>query len=326
MKIEQLFTFLFTFYVHFMFAQTNPAITKWLQNTTITGRHYVKTGSTAPVTDTYLANVQKVQYSATFAYITCTGIPSYIIGPYLDNNPNQGTDNANLYKIPLTPVQNTGTATATTGGIIGVLINGVSVFDYRDGVSYKSSTGANAGGPGGGTGDGVWNRDAVLYERTGFDCVKGHPASTNYHHHQNPSAFKSDINVLSTVCSTYDSDGLYVITPSVHSPLIGFAYDGFPIYGAYGYLNVDGTGGIVRMKSSYSLRSSMTTRATYYNATGNTGTVTVTNGPAVSTNFPLGMYREDYQYTATSSATPDYLDEHNGRFCVTPEYPSGTYC
>jgi len=22
----------------------------------------------------------------------------------------------------------------------------------------------------------------------------------------------------------------------------------------------------------------------------------------------------------------DYLDSHNGRFCVTPEYPNGTYC
>ena len=39
----------------------------------------------------------------------------------------------------------------------------------------------------------------------------------------------------------------------------------------------------------------------------------------------MGLFREDYQYNTTSAATPDYLDEHNGRFCVTPEYPSGTY-
>jgi hypothetical protein len=38
------------------------------------------------------------------------------------------------------------------------------------------------------------------------------------------------------------------------------------------------------------------------------------------------MYREDYQYNPTSAATPDYLDEHNGRFCITPEYPNGIYC
>jgi hypothetical protein len=97
--------------------------------------------------------------------------------------------------------------------------------------------------------------------------------------------------------------------------LIGFAYDGFPIYGAYGYLNVDGTGGVVRMKSSYSL-STNTTRV---------------NGPAINQvvgtqTFFNGYFREDYVYNPTSSSTPDYLDEHNGRFCVTPEYPNGTYC
>jgi hypothetical protein len=40
----------------------------------------------------------------------------------------------------------------------------------------------------------------------------------------------------------------------------------------------------------------------------------------------LGYFREDYQYNPTSTLTPDYLDIHNGRFCVTPEYPAGTYC
>ena len=52
---------------------------------------------------------------------------------------------------------------------------------------------------------------------------------------------------------------------------------------------------------------------------------TVTAGPPVSTTYPLGHYREDYKYTATTVSTPDYLDDHNGRFCVTPEYPLGTY-
>lgn len=103
----------------------------------------------------------------------------------------------------------------------------------------------------GGTGDLVWNRDAVVAERAGFDCSKGHPAMGNYHHHQNPSAFKLDNVVVSTVCNLYDADGLYVIDSTQHSPLIGFAYDGFPIYGAYAYKNKNGTGGVVRMKSSF---------------------------------------------------------------------------
>ena len=303
-----------------VFAQTNPIITGWIRNTTgITGRHYVS-GSSTPIVDaSYPANCQAVAYNTTNVYISCSGIPAYIIGPYLDGNPNQGGNNNNIYKFPLTPVQNTGTLATTTGGTIGVFINGVSLFDYRDGVSYKSSTGADAGGPLGGMGDGVWNRDAVRAERSGFDCAKGHPAMTNYHHHQNPSAFNMDLNVLSTVCNLYLADGLYVVDSTVHSPLIGFAYDGFPIYGAYGYKNTDGTGGIERMKSSFHLRS-ITTRTTYYDGTS------VTAGPVVSTAHPLGEYREDYEYIPTSAATPDYLDIHNGRFCVTPEYPAGTYC
>ncbi|PWA05974.1 YHYH protein [Flavobacterium psychrotolerans] len=297
-------------------AQTNPAITSWLRNTTsITGRHYVS-GNSTPIADATLANVQKVQYSAQYVYVSTNGIPSYVTGPFLDGNPNlAGTQNA-IFKFPLTPTPNTGTSTPTTGGNIGVFINGVALFDYRDGVSYKSSTGLNAGGPSGGTGDGVWNRDAVLYEKTGFDCAKGHPAGTNYHHHQNPSAFNLDLKVISNICNLYLADGLYVINPAQHSPLLGFAYDGYPIYGAFGYKNVDGTGGITRIKSGFSLRN-IATRTTYY-----TG-IAVASGPTVSINFPLGMYKEDYQFTA--NAASDYLDIHNGRFCVTPEYPNGTY-
>lgn len=291
-------------------AQTNPVITGWMQNTTnIKGRHYVN-GNSTPINDNVLANVQSVKYSTNSVYIATNGIPAYITGPFLDGNPSLATSQAAIFKFPLNPVQNTGTPSPTTMGNIGIFINGVALFDYRDGVSWQSSSSSLKGGPLGGTGDGIWNRDAVVAERAGFDCAKGHPAMGNYHHHQNPSAFKLDLNVVSTICNLYDADGLYVIDSSKHAPLIGFAYDGFPIYGAYAYKNVDGTGGIVRMKSSYTLRN-ITIR---------------TSGPNVNANYPLGYFREDYQYNATSANTPDYLDEHNGRFCVTPEYPNGIYC
>lgn len=298
------------------FGQTNPVITSWLQNTTnIMGRHYVSGSSTA-IDDAVEANVQTVQYSGSWVYISTNGVPAYVTGPFLDGNPSLATDQNAIFKFPLVPTQNTGTLTATNGGNIGVFINGVALFDYRDGVSYKNSTGQDAGGPSGGQGDGIWNRDAIVAEKAGFDCSKGHPAMGNYHHHQNPSAFKLDQNVISTICNLYDADGLYAINASEHSPLIGYAYDGFPIYGAYGYMNTDGTGGIVRIKSGYSLRN-ITTRTTYADGTD------VTDGPAVNTSFPLGHYREDYEYI--SSQSPDVLDVHNGRFCVTPEYPNGTY-
>ena len=299
------------------FAQTNPAITSWLINTSnIMGRHYVS-GNPTPINDNVQANVQTVQYSASWVYVSTQGIPTYITGPFLDGNPSLASSQNAIFKISLFPVENTGTPTNTSGGNIGIFINGVALFDYRDGVSWKNSTGALAGGPLGGMGDGIWNRDAIVAERGGFDCSKGHPAMGNYHHHQNPSAFNLDLTVISTVCDIYAADGLYAIDSTIHSPLIGFAYDGFPIYGAYSYKNTDGTGGIVRMKSGYELRN-ITTRTVYADGTD------VTDGPPVNGTYPLGLFREDYEYIA--SAEPDYLDEHNGRFCVTPEYPTGIYC
>lgn len=301
-------------------AQLSPAITSWLQNNSITGSYYVS-GNSTPIANNILVNCQAVQYSANNVYITTTGVPAYPTGPFLDGNPSQASNQNAIFRFPLAPVQNTGTLTATTGGNIGVFINGVALFDYRDGVAWSSTTNTLCGGPGNppcSGGASPWNRDAILAEKGGFDCSKGHPAMGNYHHHQNPSAFKLDLAVTSTICNLYDANGLYAINANQHSPLIGYAYDGFPIYGAYAYLNTNGTGGITRMKSSYQLRS-ITTR------TSSPAGATVSAGPPVSTTYPLGYFREDYEYIA-HPGQPDYLDVHNGRFCVTPEYPNGTYC
>ncbi len=320
MKKKLLFLFIFISVSNVLLSQTNPIILGWLRNTTgITGRHYV-TGNSTPIVDTPLANVQTVQYSATSVYVSTNGIPAYITGPFQDGNPSLATSQNAIFKFPLNPTPNTGTLTPTTGGNIGLFINGVALFDYRDGVSWRNSTSSLCGGPiqPPCMGDGVWNRDAIPAERAGFDCSKAHPAMGNYHHHQNPSAFNTDISVLSNICTLYPSDGLYSINVNQHSPLIGFAYDGYPIYGAYAYANANGTGGIVRMKSSFQLRN-ITTRTTLY-----TG-ATVTAGPAVSVTYPLGYFKEDYEFVSHPNDA-SYLDIHNGRFCVTPEYPNGTYC
>ena len=88
-----------------------------------------------------------------------------------------------------------------------------------------------------------------------------------------------------------------------HSPILGWAYDGNPIYGPYGYTNSDG-GVVTMMKSSYRLNTSRV------------------DGPSVTT-FPLGFFVEDFTYHENNDDS--YLDRNNGRFCVTPEYPNGTY-
>jgi hypothetical protein len=220
------------------------------------------------------SDVQTVQYSAANVYVSCTCIPGYSIGPW-NSNPNTPVNMNFVYKITRTPVQNVSTPIATGLGHTGVWSNGVSVFNAKDGMSYNNA--------------GVWNRNAYYYEGISFDNCLGHPAPNGeYHNHVNPT------------CVYNDADSLN------HSPIIGFAFDGFPIYGAYAYTNTNGTGPIKRMQSSYVL-SSNTTRA---------------NGPAVDATYPAGCYCEDYVYTAGSGD----LDEHNGRFCITPDYPSGIYC
>jgi hypothetical protein len=122
-------------------------------------------------------------------------------------------------------------------------------------------------------------------------------AAGKYHYHANPKK-------------------LYTYPATAHSPIIGYALDGYPIYGPYGYSTATSSlSAITRITSSYSLRS-ITTRTAYAN-----GTITSPAGPNVSTSFPLGMYVEDYEFISGSGT----LDVLNGRYCVTPEYPSGTY-
>ncbi len=304
-------------------AQLSPAVTAWLQNTTETGSYYVQ-GNSMVIENNILVNCQRVEYSADFVYVTATGIPAYPTGPFLDGNPSQAANQNGIYRFPLDPQLNSGTPIATNGGNVGLFINGVALFDYRDGVGWNPNTSALCGGPGnppcpgGPMGQTAWRRDAIPAERAGFDCSKGHPAMGNYHHHQNPSAFKLDLEVVSTICNLYDADGLYAIDPNQHSPLIGFAYDGFPIYGAYGYRNGDGSGGIARIKSSYQLRN-IIQRTEWADGTD------VPDGPPISATYFLGYFREDYAFVPPAADQQDFLDVHNGRFCVTPDYPNGTY-
>ena len=83
---------------------------------------------------------------------------------------------------------------------------------------------------------------------------------------------------------------------------MGFAYDGNPIYGPYAYSTKSG-GVIAQMKSGYVLDLK-------------------TNRPS-TTIFPEGFFVEDY--TFKNSTDESTLDENNGRFCITPDYPNGTY-
>ncbi len=220
-----------------------------------------------------VTNVQQVQYSNSNVYVSASCVPSYSIGPWTAN-PNTPSNQNFVYKITRNPQQNTGAPTTVGMGHIGVWTNGVSIFNVSDGMSYNNA--------------GVWNRNAYFWEGISFDDCLGHPAPNGeYHHHVSPRC-------------------LYDITDSTkHSPIIGYAFDGFPVYGAWGYTNTNGTGPIKRMRSSYTTTTSSTR----------------VNGPSVNSTYPVGCFMEDYVF---SSGAGD-LDFRNGRFCVTPEYPNGIY-
>ena len=90
---------------------------------------------------------------------------------------------------------------------------------------------------------------------------------------------------------------------SAHSPILGFAYDGNPIYGPYGYRDrLDANSPLARMTSSYGPSS------------------TRVDGPDVTT-YPIGTFIQDWNYIHERGT----LDKNNGRYCVTPEFPEGTY-
>jgi len=231
------------------------------------------------------SNVQLVQYSDSNVYVSATCIPGYDIGPW-NGNPNIAENQNFVFKITRFPKYNNSTPVTVGLGHTGIWSNGVSIFNALDARSYNNLN--------------VWHQNAYFFEGSGFDTCLGHPQQNGeYHHHVNPR------------CLYNDADSTH------HSPIIGYAFDGFPVYGAYGYDNTNGTGGIKRMRSSYQMRN-ISTRDTLPD-----GTVLSSGnyGPAINSTYPLGAYEEDYQFVSGSGD----LDIHNGRFCITPDYPSGIY-
>ena len=94
---------------------------------------------------------------------------------------------------------------------------------------------------------------------------------------------------------------------TTHSPILGYAYDGNPIYGPYGYTDpVDPASGITRLLSGYVLAGSRP------------------DGPDTGL-YPLGTFIDDFTWTPSIRSGKTELDANNGRFCVTPDYPDGTY-
>jgi YHYH protein/Secretion system C-terminal sorting domain len=280
------------------FADAQAVMTKWAFN--VNGQkatYYANTnfGSGSPVyvytTSPDSADILKVCYNSTYTYVSSDGL-TINMGQYL--NPGYCYAQNYIHRFPRTPTVPSTKTIAPKTGAIGLLNNGIPIYGLGDSKSWNGSTNSNMG-------SGIWNVE--VYKSEGFTldtAFAAHPQQQSaYHTHASP--YRLYKNVAS----------------STHSPLIGFAFDGNPVYGPYGYSTaMDATSAVTRMKTGYSLRSITVRNKLPYNVTPSQ------NGPAVNATYPIGTYCEDYEWLSTNGG---HLDKYNGRTCVTPEYPSGTY-
>lgn len=179
-------------------------------------------------------------------------------------------------------------------------------------------------------GDGIWIRNAYYGELQTFDRCFGHqPGNGQYHHHVQPLCLRAQLNDNLETVRVGRTGTIYREKSSgwVHSPILGWSFDGHPIYGPYGYSNpASATSAVRRIKAGFRLRS-ITARTSLpdwalAHHPGLSAALSANQyGPAISTTYPLGRYVEDYEYAAGIGD----LDQYNGRFTVTPEFPNGTY-
>lgn len=93
-----------------------------------------------------------------------------------------------------------------------------------------------------------------------------------------------------------------------HSKIVGWAFDGNPIYAQFGYKNATSTSeGVKRLKSCYTQVPENVINED-------------PNRPNIN-DYSIGYFINDYFY---DNELGD-LDEFNGRYCITPEFPDGTY-
>jgi len=242
----------------------------------------------------YTASVRDVQRGITFTADlsvaqdrgSCTIVSNAI--PNHDFNATgrfatQVSEQSQTYRIPSNPTRATSTTPISLEYNDGVMLNGVKVdlltagcFGVGDGKIGCSDMST------------PYRYDAIFGGQFGTDEHNAHPQPDGtYHYHGNPHALFDELN------------------PNVASPTIGFAADGFPIFGSY--LNAGGA--VRKARSSFQLKFG-----------------TRPGGPGGTYD---GTYIDDYEYAAGSGD----LDACNGTtvdgvygYYVTDTYPYVVGC
>jgi hypothetical protein len=230
-----------------------------------------------------------------------------------------------------TPLTNTGNRLFSDGSTISDR-NITLKFKYRAGsntsdpenVSYSQAVGVATNGPrifSSGASDPVlpvngisapngfnWNTVENPDDYPVDNCGGKPETASEYRYRDGRFVLNGFNNATFTNASAYYSGSQFggdnLRHPDGHSKIVGFALDGYPIYGPFGYSSAtDNTSAVAQMLSSYVLRS----------------TPVAGRGSSYS-EIAGGRYIQDYLFDNSQD-----LDEHNGRYCVTPDYTTGTY-
>jgi len=210
------------------------------------------------------------------------------------------SDQSKVKSLPIKPEVASEVCTSGGLGMIGYMLNGTAVYSWSDGASYN--------------GEQVWSNNAPKFEVYDLDVCLGHAqTSGDYHHHM----FSSCLMTL------FNDDG------TGHSPVYGYAADGYPIYGPYHASDVLAKSAwVARDYDDISSSSGCGTTGERScqlvdNYDLSKGTVSVTSGPTtdeiVSSNSGnefttiSGFYYEDFYYDSSlTDLGGEYLDDHNG--------------
>ena len=208
--------------------------------------------------------------------ISANGMPDHDTGPFPNRgNPHAIEEQHYKYKIPADPKPAQKT-TSVYGMPFGIGLNGV-VFDPG---TAEYWIGDRSSG---------WNYEALGGAvQLGVDENHAHVQPTGaYHYHGLPTGLM-------------DGQGFET---GDHSPQIGWAADGYPIYALNGYEDKNSSK-VIEHTSSYRLKKGDRPDAP--------------EGPGGEYD---GAFVQDYEYVPSLGT----LDECNGAWTVTPEFPNGTY-
>lgn len=233
-------------------------------------------------------NQENTQSRGPVRVIESNGIPEHLVGEFPNRgNPHTIEEQRYKFEVPAEPKANDEITPAHFGATgtpgppnrpFGVALNGV-LFDPGTAEFWNGDRELD------------WNYEA-LGGAVGLGLDENHAhvqPSGAYHYHGLPTPYLRKLGV----------------DKKSHSPQVGWAADGFPVYALYGYQDPeDANSAIVKLTPGYQLKEGQRPGGD--------------DGPGGEYD---GAFTRDYEY-AEGSGT---LDECNGRFCVTPEFPDGTY-